>query len=122
MQLFFRLDRLMQKQLAYMLGRQQIFLELSDDVEEYDELTEIMSNANLNNNFMALAREVGNLQLNMYKLIFLGVVMDIYVLYTGNCLLPFYLLPLHSHCQWVNIGLGPFKKNLMNVFIRVIFL
>lgn len=48
----------MQKQLAYMLGRQQIFLELSDDVEEYDELTEIMSNANLNNNFMALAREV----------------------------------------------------------------
>lgn len=59
--LFFRLDRLMQKQLAYMLGRQQIFLELSDDVEEYDELTEIMSNANLNNNFMALAREVGSL-------------------------------------------------------------
>lgn len=57
----FRLDRLMQKQLAYMLGRQQIFLELSDDVEEYDELTEIMSNANLNNNFMALAREVGSL-------------------------------------------------------------
>lgn len=51
----------MQKQLAYMLGRQQIFLELSDDVEEYDELTEIMSNANLNNNFMALAREVGSL-------------------------------------------------------------
>lgn len=54
-------DRLMQKQMAYMLGRQQIFLELSDDVEEYDELTEIMSNANLNNNFMALAREVGSL-------------------------------------------------------------
>ncbi|XP_078333665.1 26S proteasome non-ATPase regulatory subunit 2-like [Crassostrea virginica] len=51
-------DILMQKQLAYMLGRQQIFLELSDDVEEYDELTEIMSNANLNNNFMALAREL----------------------------------------------------------------
>lgn len=112
MQLFFRLDRLMQKQLAYMLGRQQIFLELSDDVEEYDELTEIMSNANLNNNFMALAREVGSLQLNMYKLIFLGMIMDIYVLYTGNCLSPFYLLPLHSHCQWVNVGLGPLKKNL----------
>lgn len=58
---YFSDDRLMQKQLAYMLGRQQIFLELSDDVEEYDELTEIMSNANLNNNFMALAREVGSL-------------------------------------------------------------
>lgn len=50
--------RMMQKQLAYMLGRQQIFLELSDDVEENDELMEIMSNAHLNNNFLALAREV----------------------------------------------------------------
>ena len=41
-----------------MLGRQQIFLELPDDIEEFDELTEIMSNAHLNNNFLALAREV----------------------------------------------------------------
>lgn len=41
-----------------MLGRQQVYLELSDDVEEYDELTEIMSNTHLNNNFLALAREV----------------------------------------------------------------
>ena len=49
---------MMQKQLAYMLGRQQIFLELPDDIEEFDELTEIMSNAHLNNNFLALAREV----------------------------------------------------------------
>lgn len=48
----------MQKQLAYMLGRQEIFLELPDDIEEFDELTEIMSNAHLNNNFLALAREV----------------------------------------------------------------
>ena len=48
----------MQKQLAYMLGRQEIFLELPDDLEEFDELTEIMSNAHLNNNFLALAREV----------------------------------------------------------------
>ena len=51
-------DRLLQKQLAYILGRQQIFLELDEDMEEYDELTEIMSNAHLNNNFLALAREV----------------------------------------------------------------
>lgn len=51
-------DILVQKQLAYMLGRQQIFLELPDDIEEYDELTEIMSNAHLNNHFLALAREL----------------------------------------------------------------
>ncbi|CAG2224105.1 PSMD2 [Mytilus edulis] len=51
-------DILVQKQLAYMLGRQQIFLELPDDIEEFDELTEIMSNAHLNNNFLALAREL----------------------------------------------------------------
>ncbi|KAL5006869.1 hypothetical protein ScPMuIL_015675 [Solemya velum] len=49
---------MMQKQMAFMMGRQQIFLELSDDVEEYDELTEIMCNAHLNNNFLALAREL----------------------------------------------------------------
>lgn len=51
-------SRLMQKQLAYILGRQQIFLELDEDIEEYDELVEIISNAHLNNNFLALAREV----------------------------------------------------------------
>ena len=50
--------RSVQKQLAFMLGRQQVYLELSDEVEEYDELTEIMSNTHLNNNFLALAREV----------------------------------------------------------------
>ena len=46
-----------------MLGRQQVYLELSDDMEEFDELTEIMSNTHLNNNFLALAREVRCLQL-----------------------------------------------------------
>ena len=51
--------RLMQKQLAYMLGRQQILLEFSEDVEEFDDIVEIMSNVHLNNNFLALAREVG---------------------------------------------------------------
>lgn len=44
--------------MAYMLGRQQIFLELDEDVPDYDELTELMSNSHLNNNFLALAREV----------------------------------------------------------------
>ena len=41
-----------------MLGRQQVFLDLNDEIEEYDDLVEIMSNAHLNNNFLALAREV----------------------------------------------------------------
>ncbi|KAK7098872.1 26S proteasome non-ATPase regulatory subunit 2-like [Littorina saxatilis] len=51
-------DVIMQKQLSYMLGRQQIFLELNDDMEESDELTEIMSNAPLNGAFLSLAREL----------------------------------------------------------------
>lgn len=44
--------------MAYMLGRQQIFLELDEDMTDYDELTELMSNSHLNTNFLALAREV----------------------------------------------------------------
>ena len=45
-----------------MLGRQQIFLELEDEVEDFDDLSEIMSNTHLNNNFLALAREVSHWQ------------------------------------------------------------
>ena len=41
-----------------MLARQQIFLELDEDMEDCEELTEILSNTHLNNNFLALAREV----------------------------------------------------------------
>ena len=41
-----------------MLGRQQIFLELSEELEDYDDLIEIMSNTHLNNHFLSLAREV----------------------------------------------------------------
>ena len=48
----------MLKQLAFMLARQQIYIELDEDMEDYEELTEILSNAHLNNNFLALAREV----------------------------------------------------------------
>jgi len=47
-----------QKQMAYMLGRHGMFLELNEDVEDYEDLTEIMSNVQLNSNFLALAREV----------------------------------------------------------------
>ena len=48
-----------QKQMAFMLGRHGMFLELNEDVEDYEDLTEIMSNVQLNSNFLALAREVG---------------------------------------------------------------
>ncbi|PVD33955.1 hypothetical protein C0Q70_05217 [Pomacea canaliculata] len=51
-------DRVVQKQLAYILGRQQVFLDLDGEVEENDELTEIMSNVPLNGAFLSLAREL----------------------------------------------------------------
>ena len=51
-------DVVVQKQMASMLARRGVFLELSEDVEEYEDLTEIMSNVQLNSNFLALAREV----------------------------------------------------------------
>ncbi|XP_015516239.1 26S proteasome non-ATPase regulatory subunit 2 [Neodiprion pinetum] len=51
-------DLSVQKQLAFMLGRQQIFLELNENSNEYDDLVEIMSNAHLNNHFLNLAREL----------------------------------------------------------------
>lgn len=41
-----------------MLARQQIYLELDENMDDYDDLVEIMSNAHLNNNFLSLAREV----------------------------------------------------------------
>lgn len=41
-----------------MLGRHGMFLELNEEVEDYEDLTEIMSNVQLNSNFLALAREV----------------------------------------------------------------
>uniref|UniRef100_A0A8C6TX06 26S proteasome non-ATPase regulatory subunit 2 n=1 Tax=Neogobius melanostomus TaxID=47308 RepID=A0A8C6TX06_9GOBI len=51
-------DIVIQKQLAFMLGRHGMFLELNEDVEDYEDLTEIMSNVQLNSNFLALAREL----------------------------------------------------------------
>ena len=52
--------RLVQKQLAFMLGRQQVYLYLEeeDDCPDADDLHEIMANAHLNTNFLNLAREV----------------------------------------------------------------
>lgn len=47
------------KQLAFQLGRQQVYLDLDvEDVEDQDDLIEIMANAHLNANFLALGREV----------------------------------------------------------------
>ncbi|TRY92231.1 hypothetical protein DNTS_023804 [Danionella cerebrum] len=51
-------DIVVQKQMAFMLGRHGMFLELNEDVEDYEDLTEIMSNVQLNSNFLALAREL----------------------------------------------------------------
>ena len=51
---------MIQKQMAFMLARQQIFLELDEEMEDYDELVEILSNSLLNSNFLSLAREVSN--------------------------------------------------------------
>ena len=50
--------KLLQKQLAYILGRLQIFLEIEEDIDDLDELNEIISNSHLNNSFLALGREV----------------------------------------------------------------
>lgn len=46
------------KQLSYILGRQQRYLELGDDIGEAEDLQELMSNSHLNTNFLALAREL----------------------------------------------------------------
>ncbi|GLV43279.1 Regulatory particle non-ATPase 1 [Carabus blaptoides fortunei] len=51
-------DVSVQKQLAFMLGRQQIYLEINENVTEYDDLIEIMANCHLNNHFLNLAREL----------------------------------------------------------------
>ena len=51
-------DPVVQKQLAFMLGRHQFHLELPEDREDYDDLTEIMSNSLLNTHFLNLAREL----------------------------------------------------------------
>ncbi|CRK88092.1 CLUMA_CG001877, isoform A [Clunio marinus] len=47
-----------QKQLAFMLGRQQVFLELPEGSNDNEELVDIMSNSHLNNHFLNLAREL----------------------------------------------------------------
>jgi len=48
-----------QKQLACILGRQQVFFELADD---YSELMDLMRNSSLNTHFINLARELDILE------------------------------------------------------------
>lgn len=48
-------------QVAFMLGRQQVFLELPEDMDDYEDLTEILSNSHLNTHFLSLGREVSML-------------------------------------------------------------
>lgn len=47
-----------QKQLAFMLGRQQVLIELPEGFNNSEDLTEIMSNSLLNTHFLNLAREL----------------------------------------------------------------
>ena len=51
---------IVKKQLCFMLGRQQVFLEMpEDDMDNNNELLlEIISNSQLNQHFLSLAREV----------------------------------------------------------------
>jgi len=52
-------ESFVRKQLAFLLGRQQIYWELeSDKVEDADELRDIMNNSRLSQNFLNLAREL----------------------------------------------------------------
>ncbi|XP_015599500.1 26S proteasome non-ATPase regulatory subunit 2 [Cephus cinctus] len=51
-------DLAVRKQLAFMLGRQQIYIEIPDTLNEYDDLVESMSNTHLNSHFLNLAREL----------------------------------------------------------------
>ncbi|KAJ8923645.1 hypothetical protein NQ315_010225 [Exocentrus adspersus] len=51
-------DIAIQKQLAFMLGRQQIYIEIPESTPEYEDLIEIMANCHLNNHFLNLAREL----------------------------------------------------------------
>lgn len=46
-------------QVAFMLGRHQVFLELPEEMDDYEDFTEILSNSHLNTHFLSLGREVG---------------------------------------------------------------
>ncbi|GAV08369.1 hypothetical protein RvY_18076 [Ramazzottius varieornatus] len=51
-------DRSVKKQIAFILAHSQVYLDLDESSDGYDELMEIMSNSHLNTNHLALAREL----------------------------------------------------------------
>ncbi|VDP19166.1 unnamed protein product [Soboliphyme baturini] len=51
-------DIIIQKQIAFLLGRHQMFLDLPDDMPYQSDLSELMSNSNLSQYFLTLAREL----------------------------------------------------------------
>jgi len=68
---------LVKKQLAFMLGRQQIIWNVAEvNGEDPDELTNIMSNSHLTSNFLALARELDIMEAKLPE--------DIYKTYLEN--------------------------------------
>lgn len=68
---------LVKKQLAFMLGRQQIIWNVGEvSGEDPDELTNIMSNSHLTSNFLALARELDIMEAKLPE--------DIYKTYLDN--------------------------------------
>jgi 26S proteasome regulatory subunit N1 len=68
---------LVKKQLAFILGRQQIIWNVTEvNGEDPDELTNIMSNSHLTSNFLALARELDIMEAKLPE--------DIYKTYLEN--------------------------------------
>ncbi|KAK3851430.1 hypothetical protein Pcinc_041919 [Petrolisthes cinctipes] len=51
-------DKLVKMQVAFMLGRHQVFLELPEEMDDYEDFTEILSNSHLNTHFLSLGREL----------------------------------------------------------------
>jgi 26S proteasome regulatory subunit N1 len=90
---------LVKKQLAFMLGRQQIIWNVAEEnSEDPDELTNIMSNSHLTSNFLALARELDIMEAKLPE--------DIYKTYLENVNRSNYSQPDSS------------KQNLASAFVN----
>ena len=106
----------MRKQLAFMLGRQQVFLNLETEdgteVTDSEDLVDIMSNNHLNSNFLALGREV-------------GMVIDFMVM-IGNCVgkasFSSFFLILCSWTLWNPKCLRTFTRPTWSIHVCMCFL
>ncbi|XP_055683961.1 26S proteasome non-ATPase regulatory subunit 2 [Lutzomyia longipalpis] len=103
-------DTSVRKQLAFMLVRQQIFIEVNSSAADYDDLVEIMSNSHLNNHFLNLARELDIMEPKTPE--------DVYKSHLENSRTPFGATPVDSARQnlaasfvngFVNAGFGQDK-------------